>query len=368
MKSISDKFWWRGLIAGLGAALAGGGNTAEHSPHSSPAPTERDAFVWQADEALGLEGRGWTDTASLFDRLPARAKERVRPPVWGLSHCSAGMAVRFTTDASVLRVRWTLTRRSLALPHMAATGVSGVDLYVRDATGRLRFCRNGRPTAVTNEVTFPLPGGREYVLYLPLYNGVKHLALGVPAGKKLVSLPPRPLSEAIVFYGTSITQGGCASRPGTAFPAWVGRALDRPVINLGFSGNGKMEPELADLLAELNPAVYVLDCLPNMTVEMVSERVEPFVRRLRAAHPDTPILLAEDPNVRDTPTPKGKVLRRIYARLKAGGDAHLYFLPNTHMLGEDQEGTVDGTHPTDLGMAREAAVFTRCLRPILARP
>ena len=110
----------------------------------------------------------------------------------------------------------------------------------------------------------------------------------------------------------------------------------------------------------------MLDCLPNMTETMVAERVEPFVRRLRAAHPNTPIVLAEDPNVHNTPTPKGEQLRRIYARLKAAGDSHLYLLPNTNLLGDDGEGTVDGTHPTDLGMAREAAGFVRCLKPILA--
>jgi lysophospholipase L1-like esterase len=112
----------------------------------------------------------------------------------------------------------------------------------------------------------------------------------------------------------------------------------------------------------------VLDCLPNMTTAMVAERVEPFVRRLRAAHPTTPIVLAEDPNVRNTPTPKGDLLRQIYARLKAAGDTHLYLLPNTDMLGDDGEGTVDGSHPTDLGMARQAKVLIRCLKPILQHP
>ena len=125
--------------------------------------------------------------------------------------------------------------------------------------------------------------------------------------------------------------------------------------------------EMADLLTGLDPAVYVLDRLWNMSVEMVSERVEPFVKRLREAHPDTPILLVEDSNVRNlTPTAKGCILRDIYEKLTAEeGIANLYFLANQGMLGGDGEGTVDGCHPNDLGMMRQAAVFTESLVRIL---
>src|SRR5262249_29415705 len=137
---------------------------------------------------------------------------------------------------------------------------------------------------------------REYLLYLPLYNGVKSVEVGVPKGAALTKASPRPADHAkpLVFYGTSITQGGCASRPGMVHTAILGRRLERPVINLGFSGNGRMEREMAELLAELAPAVYVLDCLPNMDAALVAQRVEPFVRTLRKARPDTPILLVED--------------------------------------------------------------------------
>jgi len=151
-----------------------------------------------------------------------------------------------------------------------------------------------------------------------------------------------------------------------ACTAIVGRQLDAPVINLGFSGNGKMEPEMAELLAELDPAVYVLDCLWNMRPADVSERVGPFVRRLRAARPNTPILLAEDSSVGNiTPTEKGVILRRVYEDLKAEGATNLHFLSNRDMLGTDGEGTVDGCHPNDLGMMRQAVVFSTSLAEIL---
>ncbi len=172
-----------------------------------------------------------------------------------------------------------------------------------------------------------------------------------------------------MFYGTSITQGGCASRPGMASTAIVRRELDVPVVNLGFSGNGRMEPEMADLLAELDPAVYVLDCLWNMRPAEVSERVAPFVRTLRTARPDTPILLVEDSSVRNTtPTEKGTILRRIHEELTTEGIGNLHFLSNRDMLGTDGDGTVDGCHPNDVGMIRQAAVFTKSLAAILGVP
>ena len=136
----------------------------------------------------------------------------------------------------------------------------------------------------------PDRGMREWTLNFPLYNGVNRVLVGVDSGAEVE--PPLPFSveRPLLFYGSSITQGGCASRAGMVHTAILGRRFDRPVINLGFSGNGKMEPEMANLIAELDPAVFVLDCLPNMDGKLVSERVEPVVRTLRKARPRTPIL------------------------------------------------------------------------------
>ena len=330
-----------------------------------------DGRLWYDGRLLLLEGKGWENTESYYDRLPAPAKDKVRPPVWDLSHDSAGMCLRFVTEGTSLRIRWTLREGNLAMPHMPATGVSGIDLYSRTDDGRWTFVQNGRPTAKSNEASFRVAAGAECLLYLPLYNGVESIKVGVPQDKAL-SKPgesPGRQHKPIVFYGTSITQGGCASRPGMAFTAIVRRQLDVPVINLGFSGNGKMEPEMADLLAELDPAVYVLDCLWNMQPAEVSQRVAPFVKKLRAARPGTPILLVEDASVSNTtPTEKGRICRRIYEDLKAEGITGLHFLSNQDMLGTDGDGTVDGAHPNDAGMLRQATVFRKSLAAILGRP
>jgi hypothetical protein len=348
-------------------------------PAHAVAENREAKVVWTDVKNLGLEGRGWSDTESYFDRLPARAKDKVRPPIWSLAHDSAGMLVRFVTDATNIQARWSLTSSNLAMPHMAATGVSGLDLYVRTSATKWHWLAVGFPKAISNSVELVKdapPGKHEFMLYLPLYNGIKNLEIGVSAGASVTKAGPwgKGDRKPIVFYGTSILQGGCASRPGMAHCAILGRRFNWPTINLGFSGNGKMEPEMADLLAELDPAVYVLDCVPNMTTEQVVERVEPFVKRLRKAHPETPIVLVEDrtygnaffhPTVQKRQKESRAALKRAFEQLKKDGTRNLFYLPGEALLGDDGEATVDGSHPTDLGFVRQAEVTAKVLKPLL---
>jgi len=346
-----------------------------------PSAEPVEVLSWHDTRYLDVEGKGWADTKSFYDRLPARAEAVVRDPVWNLSHDSAGMCVRFVTDANEIHARWELRSNSLAMPHMPATGVSGLDLYVKGTNGKWKWLAVGRPTQFSvNSVTLAkdIPEGiREYLLYFPLYNGVLSVEIGVPKGSAFRRAAPYPEDrKPIVFYGTSITQGGCASRTGMVHTAILGRRLNYPVINLGFSGNGRMEPEMADLFAELDPSVYVLDCLPNMDGKMVAERVAPFVKRLREVHPDTPVLLVEDRTYSDAffvssrrqrNLENRRELQRVYFRLKSEGVKHLHYLSGDRLLGDDLDNlaTVDGSHPTDLGFMRQADAFYEALKPIL---
>ena len=331
---------------------------------------------WFDARTLCLEGKGWADTRHFYDRLPARAEGVVRAPVWSLSHDSAGMAVRFVTDAASIAVRWTVRKESLAMSHMPASGVSGLDMYVRQPALRgWHWLGAARPEkSVTTEkilVSGMKPGRRECRLYLPLYNGVEAVEIGVAGGKELA--PARPENvKPIVFYGTSIVQGGCASRPGMAYPAILGRRLDWPTVNLGFSGNAHSEPEVARLIAELHAAVYVLDPLPNMTADAVAARLEPFVTTLRQAQPGTPIILVESlefpaseilAETRERVNEKNKQLREIYQRLTKAGQKRIFYVPAGKLIGTDGEATVDGVHPTDLGFVRMADA----LEPVLRR-
>lgn len=355
--------------------------TADVIPATQAKSQPGEAVVWYDIRLLNIEGQGWNDVKAPFDRFPGKAEGVVRSPVWSLSRNSAGLCVRFVTDAMAIHARWTNTSDRLAMPHMPATGVSGLDLYVKLENGSWRWLAVGQPrmgVTHTQQLAGGIPAGkREYLLYLPLYNGVSSVEIGIPKETTLAKGPAYDANHArpIVFYGTSITQGGCASRPGMVHTAIIGRKLHRPVLNLGFSGNGKMEPEMATLFAELDPSVYVLDCLPNMTPQDVTERVEPFVHTLRKSRPATPILLVEDRSFTDSFLLTSKrtrnldnraALRRAFERLTAAGVKGLHYLPGEHLLGDDGEGTVDSSHPTDLGFVRQAEAMEQALNVIFA--
>lgn len=336
-----------------------------------------DGLAWHDVREWGVEGKGWNDTEGDYDRLPARAKEVVRPPVWSLSRHAAGICFHFESEATEISARWTLTSTNLALPHMAATGVSGLDLYAQDEQGEWHWVAVGKPESAP-DVAVKLasglaPGRRLYRVYLPLYNGVSQVAVGVDPNAYFRPVPPRD-EKPILFYGTSILQGGCASRPGMAHVAILGRRLRKPTINLGFSGNGRMEPEMAALLAEVDACLYVLDCLPNMTAAEVTERTEPMVHTLRRAHPQAPIVLVEDrtytnarfaPRLQERNRTSREAYRAAYERLVAAGVKNLHYVPGGPLLGDDGEATVDGSHPTDLGFLRMADYLEPFLRPLI---
>jgi len=289
-----------------------------------------------------------------------------------------GRLVRFTAATTEIHARWTVTNRNLAGANITAIASSGLDLYAKTDAGKWRWLGVGQPKFpdTTAALISGIPAAeREFMVYLPLRNGVTSLEFGVPKGATIKPGPARAAGwRPIVFYGTSITHGIGASRAGMTHVAMLGRTFNREVINLGFSGNGRMEPEVLKFVAELDPAVFVLDCLPNMGAQLVTERTVPGVKLLREAHPNTPILLVEDRNIQTgflvEARRKGNeanhaALREAFAALQAEKVPHVYYLEGANLLGDDGEGTVDGSHPTDLGFTRQAAEFERVLRPVL---
>ena len=332
--------------------------------------------MWRNGEWKDVAGRPRT-CKRFYGRLPAKAEKIVPAPVWNLSQNSAGLLTRFQTNATAIHVRYTLTNDQIKMPHMPATGVSGIDLYALDGESHWRWVSVNRPPDSKEQKAVLIadldPEMRTYTAYLPLYNGVEKLEFGVPDGASLAPIAPRT-EKPIVFYGTSITHGASASRPGMCHTAILGRRLDRPVINLGFSGNGKMEPEVGALLAEIDPATYVIDCLPNMVADEVAARTEPLVRQLREARPDTPIVLVEDrtyayawvkQSARERHRLSRAALVHAYDNLVAGGIRNLHYIPGADLLGQDGDGTTDGSHPNDLGFMRQADAFEPVLREAL---
>ncbi len=338
-----------------------------------------DGLSWHDVTTWGVEGRILPEVQRKrwFDRLPASAEGTVTAAVWNLSRHSAGMLVRFKTDATAIHVHYKLLHENLAMAHMPATGVSGVDLYARDGDGRWRWVQVTRPSSQEVKTQFVrglAPGLREFAAYLPLYNGIEFLRIGVPPTSKFESLAPR--QKPIVFYGTSITHGACASRPGMVHTAILGRRFDMPVVNLGFSGNGRMHAEVGDYLTEIDAAAYVIDCLPNMDAKMVEQRCVPLVKQIRARKPDTPIVLVEDRRntnswilpARDAHhTANHAALKAAFDVLQSESVGNLYYIRGDSLYGTDGDGATDGSHASDLGFFRQANVFEPVLRQAMGK-
>jgi len=350
---------------------------APKAPTKPKGPAIPADAQWHDVTTWGVEGRGWGDQERKrwFDRLPAKAEGQVTAAVWGLSRDSAGMMVRFKTDASAIYCRYDLMDAGLDMPAMPATGVSGLDLYARDDKGQWRWVNCTKPGQQHVEavmISDLAPGEHEFAAYLPLYNGIDKLEIGVPAGAKFAGQAPR--EKPIVFYGTSITHGANASRPGMVHTAILGRRLDHPVINIGFSGNGRMDAAVGDLINELDAAVIVIDCLPNMGPADVTAKCVPLVKQLRSKHASTPIILVEDRRYTNswiTPS-KAKfhddnhaALKAAYEQLKAEKVANLHYISGDALYGTDTEGANDASHATDLGFMRQADVFEPVLRAAL---
>jgi lysophospholipase L1-like esterase len=335
-----------------------------------------------------IEGQASKEVMNPYDRLPAGAEKTVREDVWNLSHNSAGLMLRFKSNADQIIVRYKVTGEQ-AMPHMPATGVSGIDLYAVSTDGKWLWCAGKysmgdtieyRFTGLTPNDTYH-QNGREYRLYFPLYNSVHWMEVGVPEGTLFNPLSTRK-EKPIVVYGTSIAQGGCASRPGMAWPAIVGRKLDRPLVNLGFSGNGRLENEVIDIIGEIDAKMYVLDCLPNLDAsdatksEFVKNLVLQSVKQLQKKNPSTPVLMVEhcgfsDEAVNSSKERNVKALnqaqREAFEQLKSEGHNNLYLLSKEE-IGLSMDGTVDGIHPNDLGMQDYANAYEKIIRNILSEP
>lgn len=323
-----------------------------------------------------VQNQGWNEDGGNYCRLPLRAKEKVREPLWKLSRNSAGLQVRFLTDANDIKVKYKATG-SYSMPHMPATGVSGVDLYRNADKG---FCFGNYSFGDTISYEFHIdrpatPGKKEeYTLYLPLYNTVEKMEIGVPEGKsfEFVEADKR---RPIVLYGTSIAQGACSSRPGMAWANIVGRMLERPLVNLGFSGNGKLEPEVIDFINEQDACVYVVDCMPNLAdtdAEKVRQLVLNAVRQIRKKH-DAPILLVEHAGYSNGPTNQyrhdaythaNEAQAKAYGELKREGVKQLYYLSREE-IGLVPDAWVDYVHPSDLGQQAQAKAVAKKLGEIL---
>jgi len=325
-----------------------------------------------------LIGKITNSTETRYERLPAYLKNTCRPPVWDLGKNTAGLAIRFRTNSKSISAKWDLYENRY-MNHMAATGIKGLDLYAW-TKNHWQFVNTGRPTAKTNEQTIianMTSEEREYLLFLPLYDGVNSLSIGVDSAATILqpALNYPETTHPVVCYGTSITQGGCANRPGMSYSNILTRKFNREFINLGFSGNGQLDYEIAEVMAKRQDAsLFVLDFIPNVNLQQIKEKTATFVGILRKENPQTPILLVEsvifphsyfDQSMHQVVTEKNKALREEYQKLKQQGDKNIHYLSSDNLIGKDGEATVDGIHLTDLGFERFSEALYKAIRKIL---
>ena len=339
----------------------------------------QDAVKYVDASAFPVYGKACADDGPRYRRLPESLNGVIREAVWNLGCNSSGLYLRFRTSAPEIYAHWTNT--GFTMPHMTDVGTGGLDLYAF-LDGEWTFVGSGfdwngpRKTEHTRRLVGHMdPVEREYMLYLSLYDEVKTLELGVPEGYTLEQpvLGSPKADSPIVMYGTSILQGGCASRPGMAHTNILARRFDRTVINLGFSGNAHLDLEIAELMAHVeNPAVFVLDYVPNASPEKIEALGEKFFRLLRDRHPDVPVIFVEDPlfphgvvdhAIAHEVSSKNVAQKALFQRLQDAGEQNIYYLPTPGMT--TSEDFVDGVHLTDLGMTHYAEHMAPLLEKLL---
>lgn len=339
--------------------------------------------VWYnpADESVfPLQGRCFSnEIGKVYHRLPDRAQAMVRKPVWNLSKNCAGMYIKFCTNASSIQVKYQVTG-GFAMPHMPSTGVSGVDLYMQEGNGKQYWCAARYHFGDTVRYTYKdlvyrnsPANGAEFTLFLPLYNGVKSLQIGIPDNSYFKFVEPDK-KKPVIVYGTSIAQGACASRPGMAWTNIVQRKLDMPIVNLGFSGNGFLDEEMFELLSEADASLFIIDCMPNMTDERVAwinPRLKKGLKILRSKT-DAPILLVEHDGYMGYQVSDkrhewfdvtNRELRKVYEETKNNIE-NLHYM-TFEELGLSMDSQVDGVHATDLGMKEYADAYLEKICSIL---
>ena len=284
---------------------------------------------WVDGRYLPIEGRAFDGTEHYYDRLPSNVTTSVNGNVRTMKHHTAGMQFRFVTDSKTLVFKWVPYNASLEADNMAASGASGIDVYRFDAaSGRWRYVKTGRiSSSAGGSLSLDWTPGTPCLVNLPLFNGIREFSLGIAPEATVARLPPHRGGNVkpIVFYGSSFTQGLGASRPGMAFVNIVGRMLDVPVVNLGFSGGCFMELEMSEHLAAIDASCYVLECPDDMDAATVCE---PFINNLRTSRPNVPIVMAEK-------------------------------------LPDDEEESVDDDALDDCGMAALAEAYVRTLKKVL---
>lgn len=341
---------------------------------------DSSGLIWYNpwDQPIILSGFAWFEANNrAYNRLPVNSSLNISNPVKLLALNTSGGQIRFQTDSCKISIRASLPNLS-KMDHMTLTGQNGFDLYM-GPPGDLRFLGVSRINSENIEAPLFAHDKKEmrnFVINFPLYTAVNKVEIGVEDGAKFEAPAAFADSQRIVIYGTSITQGGCASRPGMSYTNILSRRLNREIINLGFSGNGTGEIALAAAINDIkDKSLVILDYDANVTPEQLTQTLEPFIQKLREADPKIPIIVVSKvprtleitlQSYAEARQNKLRFQRELVEKLRAAGDTNIYFLDGSHFLGSDWDAClVDGIHLTDLGSSRMAENFSKEIQRIM---
>ena len=323
------------------------------------------------DPRLVVAGLPWfEENDHRLARLPMRLKDTFRPPVWSLAQQTSGARIRFRTNSPTISI--TAKSGTGQSHHMTKIMQNGLDVYVDG-----RYIGSAWPDGKgqINRSLGPLGPAAEFrdiTIHLPLYGAAKIQQIALAPGAETRPPSEFALPKPIVYYGSSITQGGCASNPGLSYQAILSRRLNVDFVNLGFSGNGVGEAEVARAVAEIDAAMYVLDYWANPPPAVYEQTLPPFVEILRAEHPNVPIVITSpffNPFRERIQAEKREIARRFVDARQAGGDAHMHYVEGREMISKDTAwGLVDGRHANSVGFYLCANGLEPHLRRILNLP
>lgn len=306
-----------------------------------------------------------------FVRMPKAAAAAVNPGVASLCENTAGGRIRFATDSPYIAIQ--VKYHSIQpMDHFTLCGVAGFDLYAKDKGG-MTYAGTFRPPFNLKDyyesILYPDRGLCTYQINMPLYSTPAMVRIGIKAGCTLTAAEGYPNEKPVVFFGSSITQGGCASRPGMAYEEMLSRRLDFDYVNLGFSGSCRGEDAMIDYISSLDMAAFVYDYDHNTpSLEHLKETHERGFLRIREKHTDLPILLLSAPVYQPNAyfASRRDVIRATYEHAKARGDNNVYFIDGESLFALcKKDGSVDGTHPNDLGFYSMAEAIAPVLEQIL---
>ncbi len=331
-----------------------------------------------------IRGFAWHDPADkTFYRFPPELAEspEINEGARWLAHQTSGGTVRFRTDSPFVAIRADL-KYSSDMNHMPRAGSAGFDIYLGRGmrSNHVGTAQPNRDQEKMEQIICqnPCPGKvSDFTLNMPLYGGCANIEIGLAPDAKLLPPTPHKIKQPVFFYGNSITQGGCASRPGNSFTNMLCRALDAPQVNLGFSGSGMGEKIIAERIAEVPASAIVLDYDYNApTPEHLEATHGPFFNAIRKKQPAVPVVFLTAPNVwsefPDTEAFKLQIIRReiirkTYINALTAGDQNVYFVDGADLFGRGDRSacTVDRCHPNDLGFYRMYKTLLPLLRKIV---